>query len=201
MASNYTTNYELPLWEPQDSFLRTEFNEAHQKIDDALAENLHLFPVHHAVLGEDVAEWEIPLSGQDFSDTLTLYLYGTVGIDDSVDCDRIYLRVNGAASGYMGTNNSQSYLLCFQGASMAGAVTSFQAEITGMAAPGISGVTTHCLVAHGVSACTLRYPKVCESSGMMSLAVGNTISSLNLVASSGNQLKTGSQITLMGVRW
>ena len=36
MASNYTTNYELPLWEPQDSFLRTEFNEAHQKVDDAL---------------------------------------------------------------------------------------------------------------------------------------------------------------------
>ena len=36
MASNYTTNYELPLWEPQDSFLRTEFNEAHQKIDAAL---------------------------------------------------------------------------------------------------------------------------------------------------------------------
>ena len=37
MASNYTTNYELPLWEQQDSFLRTEFNEAHQKIDAALA--------------------------------------------------------------------------------------------------------------------------------------------------------------------
>ena len=37
MASNYTTNYELPLWEPQDSFLRTEFNEAHQKIDAAIA--------------------------------------------------------------------------------------------------------------------------------------------------------------------
>ena len=37
MASNYTTNYELPLWEPQDSFLRTEFNEANQKIDAAIA--------------------------------------------------------------------------------------------------------------------------------------------------------------------
>ena len=37
MASNYTTNYELPLWEPQDSFLRTEFNDANQKIDTALA--------------------------------------------------------------------------------------------------------------------------------------------------------------------
>ena len=37
MASNYTTNYELPLWEPQDSFLRTEFNDANQKIDAAIA--------------------------------------------------------------------------------------------------------------------------------------------------------------------
>ena len=37
MASNYTTNYELPLWEPQDSFLRAEFNEANQKIDAAIA--------------------------------------------------------------------------------------------------------------------------------------------------------------------
>ena len=33
-----------------------------------------------------------------------------------------------AASGYVGTNNSQGYLLCFQGASMAGAVTTFQAR-------------------------------------------------------------------------
>ena len=46
MASNYTTNYELPLWEPQDSFLRTEFNDANQKIDAGLtaanAERIHV---------------------------------------------------------------------------------------------------------------------------------------------------------------
>ena len=38
MASNYTEHYELPIWDAGDSFLRTEFNEAHQKIDAALAE-------------------------------------------------------------------------------------------------------------------------------------------------------------------
>ena len=38
MASNYTTNYELPIWAAEDSFLRTEFNEANQKIDTAIAE-------------------------------------------------------------------------------------------------------------------------------------------------------------------
>ena len=36
MASDYTSNYQLPIWAPEDSFLRSEFNDAHQKIDTAL---------------------------------------------------------------------------------------------------------------------------------------------------------------------
>ena len=36
MASNYTEHYQLPIWAPEDSFLRGEFNESHQKIDAAL---------------------------------------------------------------------------------------------------------------------------------------------------------------------
>ena len=36
MATNHTTNYQLNLWEPEDSFLREEFNENSQKIDGAL---------------------------------------------------------------------------------------------------------------------------------------------------------------------
>ena len=36
MASNYTEHYQLPLWEPEDAFLREEFNEANEKIDIAL---------------------------------------------------------------------------------------------------------------------------------------------------------------------
>ena len=36
MASNYTEHYQLPIWSPEDSFLREEFNESHQKIDAAL---------------------------------------------------------------------------------------------------------------------------------------------------------------------
>ena len=37
MASEYTANYELPIWAADDAFLREEFNEANQKIDGALA--------------------------------------------------------------------------------------------------------------------------------------------------------------------
>ena len=36
MATNHTTNYQLNLWEPQDDFLRSEFNENTQKIDAAV---------------------------------------------------------------------------------------------------------------------------------------------------------------------
>ena len=36
MATNYTENYQLPLWAADDSFLRTEFNDANQKIDGAI---------------------------------------------------------------------------------------------------------------------------------------------------------------------
>lgn len=37
MATNHTQHYALSQWEPQDAFVRTEFNEDHQKIDAALA--------------------------------------------------------------------------------------------------------------------------------------------------------------------
>lgn len=36
MATNHTENYQLNLWEPEDAFLRTEFNENTEKIDAAL---------------------------------------------------------------------------------------------------------------------------------------------------------------------
>ena len=38
MATNHTTNYQLNLWEPGDSFLREEFNQNNRKLDVALGE-------------------------------------------------------------------------------------------------------------------------------------------------------------------
>ena len=37
MATNYTANYGLCQWEPEDNFLREEFNQDNAKIDAALA--------------------------------------------------------------------------------------------------------------------------------------------------------------------
>ena len=36
MATNYTENYQLPLWAADDAFLRTEFNDINEKIDGAI---------------------------------------------------------------------------------------------------------------------------------------------------------------------
>ena len=36
MATNYTANYKLCQWEPEDNFLREEFNQDNAKIDAAL---------------------------------------------------------------------------------------------------------------------------------------------------------------------
>ena len=36
MASGYTANYGLCQWQPEDKFLREEFNQNNEKIDAAL---------------------------------------------------------------------------------------------------------------------------------------------------------------------
>lgn len=38
-----TTNYGLHQWDPEDSFLRTDFNEDFRKIDAAISEKLSVF--------------------------------------------------------------------------------------------------------------------------------------------------------------
>lgn len=50
MASNYTTNYKLPLWEGGDNFVREEFNAAHEDIDAALGEHGAALTEHAAAL-------------------------------------------------------------------------------------------------------------------------------------------------------
>ena len=59
MATNHTTNYQLNLWEPEDSFLREEFNENSQKIDGALGEKVSILV--DAYEGDDSETRTIPL--------------------------------------------------------------------------------------------------------------------------------------------
>ena len=108
MASNYTTNYELPLWEPQDSFLRTEFNDANQKIDDALIQ-LSYIQVAKATLETMGQTLTLDVSDIDFTKFLRVDLFLSIGMGFNGNVD---LRLNGItqnhcvqAEGYGGTSN------------------------------------------------------------------------------------------------
>ena len=72
MASNYTEHYQLPIWAPEDSFLREEFNDANQKIDDALgekaaAETVSALQAQVAALAAAAGNCRIAAGTQDFT--------------------------------------------------------------------------------------------------------------------------------------
>lgn len=67
MASNYTTNYKLPLWEGGDSVLREEFNEAHEKVDAAI-ENMSIRTLLADItVNEPIQQTDIDLSSVDMT--------------------------------------------------------------------------------------------------------------------------------------
>lgn len=45
--ANYTEHYQLHQWEPDDAFLRTDFNEDFKKIDNALS----ILSIDHIIIG------------------------------------------------------------------------------------------------------------------------------------------------------
>ncbi len=57
-----TANYGLHQWEPEDSFLRTDFNEDFQKIDTALGEKAEV--AIGSYTGNGASSRTIPLGGQ-----------------------------------------------------------------------------------------------------------------------------------------
>ena len=50
--ADYTEHYQLHQWEPEDSFLRTDFNEDHEKIDTALGALAQLTANHTAAIAK-----------------------------------------------------------------------------------------------------------------------------------------------------
>ena len=109
MASNYTENYQLPIWAADDAFLRTEFNEANEKIDAAIAscaQANRVVKIAETVTTSDAAQVDLDLTGTDWSNFsyLRLLVHGAVTSD-------LLVRVNGITSQTyysMTTNTSTS---------------------------------------------------------------------------------------------
>ena len=72
MAS-YTANYKLHQWEPEDNFLRTDFNEDFQKIDTAL-QGLESKKADTTTLNSKISTVTSRLSTQE---SRTYYVVGT----------------------------------------------------------------------------------------------------------------------------
>lgn len=102
MSSNKTANLNLHLWEAEDAFLRTEFNENSQLLDEAYAELKNQINKNHAqmmegTLSKSVTKWNLDFSAL----TLTDYWKVELLLDCPLENDKLYLRVNDLASGYV----------------------------------------------------------------------------------------------------
>ena len=100
MASNQTTNYGLHLWEPEDDFLRSEFNENNETIDTALGElagRPTFLPLLEQTTSADAAMVSISLAGVTVTDYRQLILEYSQEADAGA---YLYLRVNGVTEGY-----------------------------------------------------------------------------------------------------
>ena len=99
MASNYTENYQLPLWQPEDDFVRTEFNDAHEKIDGAIWEASRVVKLADVTLTEASDAIVLSLAGVDLTDYCRLELWlpkllavggGTVKLRANDVADSVY---------------------------------------------------------------------------------------------------------------
>ena len=117
MASNYTENYQLPIWAADDAFLRTEFNDAHEKIDGAIWEASRVVKLADVTLTEASDAIVLSLAGVDLTDYCRLELWvprvvssvnGSVylrlnDLADNVYCTRSYTSVTDNFNSAMGT--------------------------------------------------------------------------------------------------
>ena len=68
MASGYTANYGLCQWQPEDQFVREEFNQDNAKIDEALGGKIgRCEPIELPLLSQTSTDRIFDLSGVDWS--------------------------------------------------------------------------------------------------------------------------------------
>ena len=197
MASNYTTNYELPLWEPQDSFLRTEFNEAYQKIDAALDRAERWVKLHDITTTEDQNPLILDLSAQDLSGYVSLFL--TAPLRTTLN-SRLYVRLNGVeTASYLNQCNedlaqsNRTELLQFWGDNRD---AHLQVWLAGLNCPATIQGLTHSIVGWGFGYGTNNLD-ICR--GRLN-TFDPTVTSIELFSVGESVIRTGSRAVLYGLR-
>ena len=200
MATNYTENYQLPLWAADDAFLRTEFNDAHEKIDAALASKADAAAVEDRVkklksgtTTADANKISIDLAGIDLAQYRELKLYLTGSINSNVE---LYMTLNNDQSSEYLTGNGSTAGTCI------GLTSSFQdcASLicklfpTGLSG-GAVGVSYHVMGTGSSSFFRPEQGMACHRS----LAFSD-LTSIELFAKSGFKLMAGLSYDLYGLR-
>ena len=98
MASNYTENYQLPLWAADDAFLREEFNDANQKIDAAICEARRAETLADITLAASSDSIILPLEGVDLEKYCSIKLWAPKLI--SSDSGNVAVRLNNVSGEY-----------------------------------------------------------------------------------------------------
>ena len=200
MASNYTTNYQLPLWAADDAFLRTEFNDANQKIDAALASKADAAAVEDRVkklksgtTTADANKISIDLAGIDLAQYRELKLYLTGSINSNVE---LYMTLNNDQSSEYLTGNGSSTSACIGLTSSFENYASLTCELfpTGLSG-GAVGVSYHVMGTGSSSFFRPEQGMACHRS----LAFSD-LTSIEFFAKSGFKLMAGLSYDLYGLR-
>lgn len=112
MSSKKTENIQLNQWEPQDNFLREEFNEDNRRLDAALGELRHV-TLLDVTTESEAAQVDLDLSAVDFLEYLRLEFY----VLDCTAKNCVWLRTNGISEGYSyyynnGSNTTTLSYMC-----------------------------------------------------------------------------------------
>ena len=200
MASNYTTNYELPLWEPQDSFLRTEFNEAHQKIDAAIASKVDAAAIEDKIkklksgtTTADANKVSIDLTGIDLDQYRELELYLTGSINSNVE---LYMTLSNDQSSEYLTGNGSTAGTCI------GLTSSFQdcaSLICKLFPTGLSGGAVGILY-HVMGTGSSNFFRPAQGMACRRALAFDSLTSIEFFAKSGFQLLEGLSYDLYGLR-
>ena len=206
MSSNKTTNYQLHLWEPEDNFLRTEFNENSEKVDAALGELASKIP--YVLLMDTTVSASAYQVNLDVSDIDFTAWRKVVLLYEDKNTTSQYLKV-------LLNNNSDAIYFAhhnYEGGRLDGGGEKCLIDSSQGAFPGRMRIQVdfYDFFGQGVEA-EIRYLQISDSNpiyytcgkngGMTTAILPSQVTSINLLAYDvGSTLPQGAQIRIWGVR-
>ena len=206
MSSSKTTNYGLHLWQPEDDFLRSEFNENNEAVDTALgklASKIPYVPLMDTIVSSSAYQINLDVSDIDFTAWRKVVLLYE---DENITSQYLKVQLNNISDAvYFAHHN-------YGGGRLGGAgenclIDSHRGEFPGRMR---IQVDFYNFFGQGIEA-EIRYLQVSNSSpvyytcgksgGMTTAILPSQITTINLLAyDTGSTLPQGARIRIWGVK-